>query len=110
MRDKARLIPSLLSHISFAKESENSMSNNNFELKQIEHMLHSIIKLLKHLNNEKNNSGIYTQKELLSLLNISPNTLKSWENKGLKPLEPPIENTRTVYYRIDDVIEFLSCN
>ena len=53
------------------------MSKNYFELKQIENMLHSIIELLKHLNNEKSKSGIYTQKELLSLLSISPNTLKS---------------------------------
>ncbi|HFR3265417.1 TPA: MerR family transcriptional regulator, partial [Streptococcus suis] len=52
----------------------------------------------------------YTQKELLSLLNISPNTLKSWENKGLKRLEPPIEGTRTVYYHIDGVVDFLSNN
>lgn len=86
------------------------MASDNFELKQIGHMLHTIIELLKHLNSEKSISGIYTQKELLSLLSISPNTLKSWENKGLKRLEPPIEGTRTVYYRIDDVIDFLSSN
>lgn len=83
---------------------------DNYSLKQIEHMLHTIIELLRHLNNEKSNSGIYTQKELLQLLNISPNTLKSWENKGLKRLEPPIEGTRTVYYHIDAVLEFLNCN
>lgn len=86
------------------------MVSNNFDLIQIEQLLHNIIELLRHLNSEKSRSGIYTQKELLNLLNISPNTLKSWENKGLKRLEPPIEGTRTVYYRIDDVIEFLSCN
>lgn len=86
------------------------MASNNFDLIQIEQLLHNVIELLRHLNSEKSRSGIYTQKELLNLLNISPNTLKSWENKGLKRLEPPIEGTRTVYYRIDDVIEFLSCN
>ncbi|BBN23517.1 hypothetical protein SAGCMC97051_21560 [Streptococcus agalactiae] len=46
----------------------------------------------------------------LDLLSISPNTLKSWENRGLKRLEPPIEGTRTVYYHIDTVLEFLSHN
>lgn len=86
------------------------MTSNNFELKQIESMLHTVIELLKHLKNEKDRSGIYTQKELLALLNISPNTLKSWENKGLRRLEPPIEGTRTVYYHIDAVINFLSNN
>lgn len=59
---------------------------------------------------KKGRSSIYTQKELLSLLNISPNTLKSWEKKGLKRLEPPIEGTRTVFYRLEDILEFLSCD
>ena len=42
------------------------------------------------------------------MLHISPNTLKTWENKGLKRLEPPIEGTRTVYYKMEDVIKFLT--
>ena len=42
------------------------MSSNNFDLKQIELMLLTVIDLLKHLNSEKNRTGIiYTQKELL---------------------------------------------
>lgn len=53
------------------------MTTNHFELKKMEHMLLTIIELLKHLNSEKGRLSIYTQKELLSLLNISPNTLKS---------------------------------
>ena len=86
------------------------MTTNHFELKKMEHMLLTIIELLKHLNSEKGRSSIYTQKELLSLINISPNTLKSWEKKGLKRLEPPIEGTRTVFYRLEDILEFLSCD
>lgn len=46
-------------------------------------------------------------KDLLNLLQISPNTLKSWEEKGLKRLEPPIEGTRTVYYKLENVLQFL---
>ena len=86
------------------------MTTNHFELKKMEHMLLTIIELLKPLNSEKGRLSIYTQKELLSLLNISPNTLKSWEKKGLKRLEPPIEGTRTVFYRLEDILEFLSCD
>ena len=86
------------------------MTTNHFELKKMEHMLLTIIELLKHLNSEKGRSSIYTQKELLSLLNISPNTFKSWEKKGLKRLEPPIEGTRTFFYRLEDILEFLSCD
>ena len=66
--------------------------------------------MLKNLNSEKRSSCIYTQKEILDLFSISPNTLKSWENRGLKRLEPPIEGTRTVYYHIDTILEFLSHN
>jgi phage protein len=86
------------------------MSQDYLELKQIEILLHTIIEMLKNLNSEKRSSYIYTQKEILDLLSISPNTLKSWENRGLKRLEPPIEGTRTVYYHIDTVLEFLSHN
>lgn len=50
---------------------------------------------------------ILTQKELLQELQISPNTLKKWENRGLQRLEPPFEGTRTVYYKLSDVVDFL---
>ena len=48
------------------------------------------------------------QQDLLSILKISPNTLKSWEKTGLKRLEPPIEGTRTVYYKMEDVLNYLT--
>lgn len=47
-----------------------------------------------------------SQKDLLEQLKISPNTLRSWEKNGLKRMEPPIENTRTVFYKISDLIDF----
>ena len=59
------------------------------------------------INIEKLNYS-YGKKEVLKELNISPNTLKSWERKGLARLEPPIEGTRTVYYKRQDIIKFLS--
>ena len=71
-------------------------------------MVNTIITIIQKELQTKNSYGIITQKELLKLLQISPNTLKSWENKGLKRLEPPIEGTRTVYYKMEDVIEFLT--
>lgn len=77
-------------------------------LTRIEELLQILITLLKQQEKYKNNHGIVTQKELLKVLQISPNTLKSWEMKGLKRLEPPIEGTRTVYYKMEDVIEFLT--
>lgn len=81
---------------------------DTIKLNRIEELLNTIITIIQKELQTQNSYGIITQKELLKLLQISPNTLKSWENKGLKRLEPPIEGTRTVYYKMEDVIEFLT--
>ena len=76
------------------------------KLKAIEELLTLLVTLIQE--KEAYPLGIMTQKELLNTMKISPNTLKSWESKGLKRLEPPIEGTRSTYYKIDDVISFLT--
>ena len=76
---------------------------NNEKLEQIEQLLQTLIKLIQ-IKEQNRPLEIIQQRELL---NISPNTLKTWEQKGLKRLEPPIEGTRTVFYLLDDVINFL---
>lgn len=78
------------------------------KLDQIEELLNVLIAIIQKGIDNNSSHGIVTQKELLKILQISPNTLKSWENRGLKRLEPPIEGTRTVYYKMGDVIEFLT--
>lgn len=78
------------------------------KLGQIEELLNVLIAIIQKGIDNNSSHGIVTQKELLKILQISPNTLKSWENRGLKRLEPPIEGTRTVYYKMGDVIEFLT--
>ena len=85
------------------------MTNNELiKLNQIEQILNCLLALMQKQENTQKNASILTQKELLSILKISPNTLKSWENTGLKRLEPPIEGTRTVYYRMEDVLTYLT--
>jgi len=79
---------------------------NNEKLEQIEQSLQTLIKLIQ-IKEQNIPLKIIQQRELLKQLNISPNTLKTWERKGLKRLEPPIEGTRTVFYLLDDVINFL---
>ena len=79
---------------------------NNEKLEQIEQSLQTLIKLIQ-IKEQNIPPKIVQQRELLKQLNISPNTLKTWERKGLKRLEPPIEGTRTVLYLLDDVINFL---
>ena len=81
---------------------------DTIKLNHIEELLNTLLAVIQQELQNNNSYGIVTQKELLKTLQISPNTLRSWENKGLKRLEPPIEGTRTVYYKMDDVIEFLS--
>ena len=85
------------------------MTNNEFiKLNQIEQILNCLLALMQKQENTQKHVSILTQKELLSILKISPNTLKSWEKTGLKRLEPPIEGTRTVYYRMEDVLTYLT--
>ncbi|MCC9681150.1 MerR family transcriptional regulator, partial [Streptococcus agalactiae] len=74
---------------------------NNEKLEQIEQLLQTLIKLIQ-IKEQNIPLKIIQQRELLKQLNISPNTLKTWEQKGLKRLEPPIEGTRTVFYLLDD--------
>ena len=81
---------------------------DTIKLNQIEELLNTLITIIQQKLQTSESYGIVTQKELLKILQISPNTLKSWENKGLKRLEPPIEGTRTVYYKMEDVINFLT--
>lgn len=78
------------------------------KLKKIEEILNLLVTLIQQNSNSVPKLDIVTQKELLRQLNISPNTLKTWENKGLKRLEPPIEGTRTVYYQLSNVLQFLT--
>ena len=78
---------------------------NNEKLEQIEQLLQTLIKLIQ-IKEQNIPLKIIQQRELLKQLNISPNTLKTWEQKGLKRLEPPIEGTRTVFYLLDDIINF----
>ena len=79
---------------------------NNEKLEQIEQLLQTLIKLIQ-IKEQNIPLKIIQQRELLKQLNTSPNTLKTWEQKGLKRLEPPIEGTRTVFYLLDDIINFL---
>ena len=85
------------------------MTNNELiKLNQIEQILTCLFAMMQKQENIQKHVSILTQKELLSILKISPNTLKSWEKTGLKRLEPPIEGTRTVFYKMEDVLNYLT--
>ncbi|MCK6129410.1 MerR family transcriptional regulator [Streptococcus halitosis] len=83
-------------------------SNQLLILNRIEQILTYLLAMMQKQQDIQKNVSILTQKELLSILKISPNTLKSWEKTGLKRLEPPIEGTRTVFYKMEDVLNYLT--
>lgn len=51
--------------------------------------------------------GLISSEELKDELGIGYTTLKKWEDNGLKPYQPPIEDTRKVFYKVSDVLKFL---
>ena len=54
--------------------------------------------------------GLIIKEELQEELSISSNTLARWERAGLKRYMPPIEGTRLIYYKINDVLLFLGAD
>ena len=78
------------------------------KLDHIEQLLICLVSISQKQLERHQNLKIVTQKELLTILQISPNTSKILGKTGLKRLEPPIEGTRTVYYKMQDVIDYLT--
>ena len=39
-------------------------------------------------------------------LDIKYKTLQKWENAGLRRYQPPLEDTRKVYYKVSDILNF----
>lgn len=58
---------------------------NNEKLEQIEQLLQTLIKLIQ-IKEQNIPLKIIQQRELLKQLNISPNTLKTWEQKRIKKI------------------------
>ena len=53
---------------------------DTIKLNQIEELLNTLITVIQKGLQNTGSYGIVTQKELLKILQISPNTLKTWEN------------------------------
>lgn len=84
---------------SLSRESEDSLKTE---------LLALVASFLKSYTKPKPKIlGLITQDELRTDLSVSFNTLQRWEQAGLKRYMPPIEGTRTVFYKIDDVLLFL---
>jgi len=75
---------------------------------KVKRQLIIVLQYLKdYLKPKQRITGLMTSKQLKEELEIDYNTLKRWERAGLKRCTPPIEDTRKVFYRIDDILIFL---
>ena len=51
--------------------------------------------------------GLITAQQVKDELGIKTKTLKRWEDNGLRRYQPPLEDTRKVFYRVSDILIFL---
>ncbi|MCP1639670.1 hypothetical protein J2T50_001379 [Streptococcus gallinaceus] len=56
---------------------------------------------------KKSLTGLISKKELQEELDIAHNTIIRWESLGLKRYTPPINDSRTVFYKISELLGFL---
>ncbi|MCQ8254232.1 XRE family transcriptional regulator [Streptococcus suis] len=52
-------------------------------------------------------TGLITAQQLKDELGIKNKTLKRWEDNGLRRYQPPLEDTRKIFYRVSDILKFL---
>lgn len=83
---------------SLSKESEQELSQGVLTL--IDTFLKSQDKVFQK------SLGLMTAKQLKDELDIKDNTLKRWEENGLKRYQPPLEDTRKAYYKVSDILIF----
>lgn len=51
--------------------------------------------------------GLMTPQQVKEELGIKSKTLARWEKAGLKRYQPPLEDTRKVFYKVSDILVFL---
>ena len=87
---------------SLSKESEQELSQGVLTL--IDTFLKSQDKVFQK------SLGLMTAKQLKDELDIKDNTLKRWEENGLKRYQPPLEDTRKAYYKVSYILIFLGAD
>lgn len=50
--------------------------------------------------------GLITAEQLKNELDIEYKTLQRWEKNGLRRYQPPLEDTRKIFYRVCDILIF----
>lgn len=53
-------------------------------------------------------TGLITRQQAMAELGIKKaQTFREWEKLGLRTYHPPMEDTRTIFYKVSDLLEFL---
>ena len=51
-------------------------------------------------------TGLISAQEVMGELDVKYKTLQKWEDAGLRRYQPPLEDTRKIYYKISDIWKF----
>ena len=84
---------------SLSKESEQELAHGVLDL--VENYLGARDTIKPRL------TGLSSAQVAMEELDIKYKTLQKWENAGLRRYQPPLEDTRKVYYKVSDILNFL---
>ena len=84
---------------SLSKESEHDLTHGILEV--VEKYLEVRDRIKPRV------TGLISAQEAMDELDIKYKTLQKWEEAGLRRYQPPLEDTRKIYYRISDLMKFL---
>lgn len=84
---------------SLSKESEQELAHGVLDL--VENYLGARDTIKPRL------TGLISAQVAMEELDIKYKTLQKWENAGLRRYQPPLEDTRKIYYRVSDICKFL---
>lgn len=84
---------------SLSKESEHDLTHGILEV--VEKYLEVRDRIKPRV------TGLISAQEAMDELDIKYKTLQKWEDAGLRRYQPPLEDTRKIYYRVSDLLKFL---
>ncbi len=84
---------------SLSKESEQELAHGVLDL--VENYLGARDTIKPRL------TGLISAQVAMEELDIKYKTLQRWESAGLRRYQPPLEDTRKVYYKVSDILIFL---
>ena len=84
---------------SLSKESEHDLTHGILEV--VEKYLEVRDRIKPRV------TGLISAQEAMDELDIKYKTLQKWEEAGLRRYQPPLEDTRKIYYKVSDIWKFL---